>query len=379
MKVGLVIGAYNQRGGLERVAVETARALRDRGHRIMVITQRVEATDEDHGIEILQVGGFKKQIAARAATFPLAATRAVADLPLDVIYSFGSSVLVPAVVRLPGAHRSWWELANQEWPASTLDGMRRRLNPHHRITLALDATVLGHAKPHAVLAAGEWAAEEIRRFYPRVQDRVHVLPDGVNLDAFAFTATGRAELQEQWRTGPGPVLLCVATELRRKGLDTLFEGFKLVREQIPSAVLVVGGRASAADIRALAVAHGIAKEVRVIGEIADMSAAYSAADALVFPTRFDPWGLPIVESLACGTPVAASARAGASSAIVDGETGALILDPKEPKQVAEATMVALYSRASRADIRSTVEHLAWPRIAEALEPHLVSAAEATRR
>jgi glycosyltransferase involved in cell wall biosynthesis len=376
VKIGLVIGAYHSRAGLERVAVETARAIRDRGHRIVVITQVAEASPADHGIEILTVGGIRRQIAGRAATFPIAATRAVGELNLDVVYAFGSSVLVPAVVRLPGAHRSWWELANQEWRANTVDGLRRRVNPHHRITLALDATVLGHGLPHEVLAAGEWAAEEIRRHYPRIADRVAILPDGVSLEEFAYTSEGRVGLRERWQLDTdGPVLLSVATELRRKGLDTLFDGFRLVRDEIPTARLVVGGRAPAADIRALAVAHGVQDGVRAIGEIEDMAAAYSAADVLIFPTRFDPWGLPIVEALACGTPVAASARAGASSAIHDGETGALIVDPTEPKQVAHAAISALYTRASRAQIRETVAHLSWPRIAEQLEPHLVLGAE----
>jgi len=374
MKIGLVIGAYHSRGGLERVAVETARALRDRGHRVVVITQRAQPTPADHDIEIVRVGGFKTQIAARAATFPIAATRAVGALALDVLYAFGSSVLVPAVVRLPGAHRSWWQLANEEWPANTVDGLRRRMNPHHRITLALDAAVLGYGVPHEVLAAGEWAADEIRRYYPRIADRVSILPDGVNLGEFSYDADARGAMRDAWNVGDGPVLLCVATELRRKGLDTLFDGFKLVRNEIPTATLIVGGRAPAADIRALAVARGVADGVRAIGEIESMPAAYSAADALMFPTRFDPWGLPIVEALACGTPVAASARAGASSAIRDGETGSLILDPKEPKQVAHATLAALYTRASRAQIRETVAHLDWPKVAEQLEPHLITAA-----
>jgi glycosyltransferase involved in cell wall biosynthesis len=374
VKVGLVISAYHLRGGLERVAVETARGLRDRGHRVIVITQRADPTGDDHGIEIVRVGGFKRQIAARAATFPVAATRAVGELNLDVLYTFGSSVFVPAVVRLPGAHRSWWELANEEWPAATRDGLRRRFNPHHRITLALDAAVLGHGLPHAVLAAGEWAAEEIRRFYPRVADRVSILPDGVNLAEFSYDADARAATRNAWEVGDGPVLLCVATELRRKGLDTLFDGFKLVRDEIGSATLIVGGRAPAADIRALAVAHGVQAGVRAIGEIDDMPAAYAAADALMFPTRFDPWGLPIVEALACGTPVAASARAGASSAIRDGETGSLILDPREPKQVAHATLAALYCRTSRADVRATVAHLDWREVVAQLEPHLEAAA-----
>lgn len=374
MKIGVVIGAYHERAGLERVAAETARGLRDRQHRVVVVTQNAEITERDANIDFLQVGGFRGNMAMRAATFPTAATRAVHDLNLDVIYAFGSSVLAPAVVRTPGAHRSWWALANTEWPATTRDGLRRRLNPHHRVTLAMDAVVLGHGMPHAVLAAGEWAAEEIRGFYPRIADRVHVLPDGVNLDEFRFSSDGRSALRTRWEVGQGPLLLSVATELKRKGLGTLCDAFRLVREQIPGARLVIGGRAPASDIRALVVKHHIEDSVRVVGELEDMAAAYSAADVLMFPTRFDPWGLPVVESLACGTPVAVSARAGAAEAVVLGRTGALIENPRDAQQVADATVAALHSPASRAEIRESVYDYAWSRVVERLEKHLREAA-----
>lgn len=374
MKVGLVVGAYHDRAGLERVAVETSRGLRDRGHRVVVVTQIAETDDRDRGIEFLRVGGFRRNIALRAATFPTRATRAVGDLDLDVIYSFGSTVMTPAVVRAPGAHRSWWTLANREWPATSVEGFRRRLNPHHRITLGMDALVLGHALPHSVLAAGEWAADEIRAFYPRIADRVHVLPDGVSLEEFRFSADARTARRETWGAADGPVLLCVATEMRRKGLGTLCEAFALIREEIPTALLVIGGRAPAADIRALVAQHHISDRVRVVGEIDDMAAAYSAADALVFPTRFDPWGLPVVEALACGTPVAVSARAGASEAIQSGRTGALIQDPADAQQVARGAIDALYAGASRTDIRESVYGYAWSRVVERLEKFLTDAA-----
>ncbi|MFP5225094.1 MAG: glycosyltransferase family 4 protein, partial [Actinomycetota bacterium] len=223
-------------------------------------------------------------------------------------------------------------------------------------------------------AAGEWAAEEIRTFYPRVADRVHVLPDGVNLEEFRFSPVGREAKQETWSTGDGPVLLCVATELRRKGLGSLCASFRLIREELPSAVLVIGGRAPASDVRALVAQHHISDAVRVVGEIDDMAAAYSAADALVFPTRFDPWGLPVVEALACGTPVAVSARAGAAQAVTPGMSGALIADPTDASQVAQATIDALYATGSRAEIRESVYDYAWPRVIERLEKFLREAA-----
>jgi len=367
LRLGIVISAYNRRGGLERVAVEYARGLVARGHEVVVFAQTWEVQDEDRAVRFVRVGGLRSQIALRAATFPFAAARAVARVDLDNIVSFGSVLSRPCVVRLPGAHRSWWEVANREWPVTTFDGLRRRLNPHHHIILASDRHVLGRGIPSAVLAAGDWAADEIRFYYPAVVDKVRVLPDGVNLEEFSFDPKGRETMRAAWEVGDSPLLFTVATEMRRKGLGTLFESFRVIRERVPDARLVVAGRAPAGDVRALAVAHRLGREVRAVGFVPDLRAAYSAADALIFPTRFDPWGLPIAESLACGTPVAVSARAGAAAAVTDGVNGALIPDPTDPVGVAHAAVRALSLPSDRAGARASVEHLRWENVVAQLE------------
>lgn len=365
MDLAIVIAAYDRRGGLERVAVEYARGLHARGHAVTVYAQTAEREPADEGIRFVRVGGVRGQRAARAATFPVFATRALDGSRHDTIVTFGPVAMRPAVVREPGCHRSWWEFANETWPADTWEGFRRRSNPHHRFVLAWEDRVLGRGIPRAVLAAGDWTAADIRRFYPAVADRVSILPDGVNLDEFTFDPDGRDGLRKRW--GSGPILFTVATELRRKGLGTLFEAFRLVRAEEPDAQLYVGGRAPAEDVRALAQQHKVRGAVHALGFVDDLRAAYSAAHALVFPTMFDPWGLPVVEALACGTPVAASARAGASGVIREGETGSRIADPRSPDDIAAAVLRTLRIEPDRDALRASVAHLAWEHVVAELE------------
>jgi glycosyltransferase involved in cell wall biosynthesis len=367
MKVGIVISGYHRGAGLERVAVEYARGLAARGHEITVFAQRVKREAADDPIRFVRVGGATNQPALRAATFPLAATHMVEKTKLDNIVAFGSVVRQPAVLRTPGCHKSWWEVANREWPVTTFDGLRRRLNPHHRVVLWWDERVLGKGVAKAVLAAGDWAADDIKRFYPAVADRTSILPDGVNLDEFSYDPAGAQAMRDRWEVGNGPLLFTVATELRRKGLDTLFEAFRLIREEIPNARLVVGGRAPAGDIRALAVAHHVAREMRAVGFVQDLRAAYSAADVLMFPTRFDPWGLPVVEAIACGTPVAVSKRAGAASQVREGFSGAHVDDPANAAVVARAALDALALKPDRYAMRESVAHLDWSNVVGQLE------------
>lgn len=373
MKIAIVISAYNRKGGLERVSVEYARGLAALGHQVMVYAQSIQREPADERIRFVRTGGARRQIALRAATFPIAATRQVNRSKHHVVLSFGSSYFGRAVVRLPGAHRSWWNVANREWPVTTIEGLRRRLNPHHQIILALDARIIGRGLPHSVLAAGQWAADDIARFYPAVAGVVGVLPDGVNLQEFDFDPAGRERMRKEWNAGDAPVVLTVATELRRKGLGTLLDAFEMVRAERPEARLVIGGKASVEDVRALAVQHGT--PALAIGFIEDLRAAYSAADCLLFPTRFDPWGLPVIEAMACGTPVAVSARAGAAGTVVDGETGQRIGDPSDPRQVAEATLAILRRENNRDAIRASIEHLSWDAVVRDLEAVLERAAQ----
>ncbi|MCA1833942.1 MAG: glycosyltransferase family 4 protein [Actinomycetota bacterium] len=379
MRIGVVISTYRRWGGLERVSGEWARGLAARGHDLTVFSQTAEPGPGDEPITFVPVGGMRSPIAARAATFPRAVTKSVRRASLDLVVSFGCSVLIPAVVRLHGAHAPWWEIANRNVPATSVEGLRRRLNPHHRVILKLERRVLGSGLPLAVLAAADVAAADIKRFYPRSAPLVEVVPDGIDLESFAFDPAGRESLRTAWNATDSFVVLTVATEVRRKGLDTLFRAFRRVMRERSDAVLVIAGTANRDAVANLAREFGIEAHVRVAGFVPDIAAAYSAADLLAFPTIYEHWGLPIVESLACGTPVVASALAGASQGIEDGRTGFLIRDPFDESDVATSVLRGLRLDIARDECRATVEPMAWPRVLDLVEKALIRARERAAR
>jgi glycosyltransferase involved in cell wall biosynthesis len=379
VRIGIVISTYRRWGGLERVSGEWARGLAGRGHDVSVYAQTFEPGPGDDSIAFVRTGGLRSPIAARAATFPRAATRAVRAADLDLVVSFGCSVLIPAVVRLHGAHAPWWELANRQIPAASFEGIRRRLNPHHRVILALERRVLGTGLPLVVLTAADLAAADIKRFYPATRDKVRVVPDGINLEEFTFDPESRAHLRSRWGAeGKTRVLLTVATEIRRKGLDLLLQAFATVSRDSPNSLLVIAGTVDRAALSRLAERFEVQDRVRAAGFVPDISAAYSAADLLVFPSIYEHWGLPIVEALACGTPVVASALAGASQAIEDGRTGRLIHDPFDAGEITARLVEASDLRATREECRASVEHMAWPRVIDLVEKSLIAARESAK-
>jgi len=372
VRIGIAISRYARSGGLERVSGEWARGLASRGHEVTVFAQQVEEGPGDDAVRFVHVGGMHSPIAARAATYPFAVTRAIREASPDVVIAFGNAVLLPdVIVRLHGAHRPWWELANSLAPWDSYEGARRRLNPHHRIVLALEKRILTPRIARAVLAASDQAAADIRRLYPAIADRVRVVPDGIDLDAFHFDPTAREATRRAWRADDSFVVLTVATEVRRKGIATLLDAFVLFSSERPDAVLVVAGSAPRAEIERLAAARGISDRVRMPGFVPDIAAAYGAADLFVFPTIFDPWGLPVVEALACGTPVVTSKAAGSSQVIVPSENGLLTEQFADAASIAAAMREASGIAAGRERIRSSVAHLSWPRVIDDVDSLLI--------
>jgi glycosyltransferase involved in cell wall biosynthesis len=138
----------------------------------------------------------------------------------------------------------------------------------------------------------------------------------------------------------GPYVLTVATLERRKNLETLLQAMHHVRDRHPDLRLAVAGAPGwqAPGLEG----PGVLK----LGYVADgeLAALYRGAEVFVYPSRFEGFGIPIVEAMACGITVVAS-----SHPSLDEASGAVALraDPDSPEEIAAAIDRALSERASR--------------------------------
>jgi glycosyltransferase involved in cell wall biosynthesis len=127
----------------------------------------------------------------------------------------------------------------------------------------------------------------------------------------------------------GPYVLTVATLERRKNLETLLEAMPLVRKRHPELRLaVVGAPGWQAPIMD-------AEGVLPLGYVDDeeLAALYRGAQAFVYPSRFEGFGMPIVEAMACGTAVVASAHRSLDEA---SGRAAVRADPDSVEAITEA-------------------------------------------
>jgi glycosyltransferase involved in cell wall biosynthesis len=126
-----------------------------------------------------------------------------------------------------------------------------------------------------------------------------------------------------------PYVLFVGTADRRKGIDVLLEAMRILNERYPQINLVIAGaRGEASGI-------GQDSRVRELGFVDDITldALYRNSALFAFPSRYEGFGLPVLEAMARGTPVVAS---DATSIPEAGGDAAVYVAPGDPQALAAA-------------------------------------------
>lgn len=160
-----------------------------------------------------------------------------------------------------------------------------------------------------IIAHSQMIADEIQRYYGIVPEKIHCLLPPINtLQFHAGIRQSRAEFRRKWNIQPDKItLLFPSTGHKRKGLEPLLKAL----EQLPTdryELLIAGDKLAQ---------NKIPKNVRCLGFISDMAELYAAVDFTVMPSFYEPFGLVVPESLACGTPVIVSTFVGAKDLLCD--------------------------------------------------------------
>jgi len=156
-------------------------------------------------------------------------------------------------------------------------------------------------RSNVLIAISEATATDLRRFYPRLPAaKIRVVPLAVD-PVFAGIRLRRT---------PEPFLLAVSTLHPHKNLDGLLRAFAIFRRRRPDIRLVVCGMHgfAAGPLHELRRSLGLEDAVEIPGWIPRdrLYDLYARAWAFIFPSRFEGFGLPILEALAAGIPMACS-------------------------------------------------------------------------
>ena len=226
--------------------------------------------------------------------------------------------------------------------------------------IGTNVLVTGAARRAArVITVSRASAADIVRELSLPAERVEVVPNGVTP-----APAGPVEPADLGQ-GARPVALSVASDLPHKNLGALVDGLaRLPPEERP--LLVLAGHGTDTGARgARAASLGVTDDVRPLGAVGPerLEALYAAASVVVTATRFEGFGLPVLEAMARGVPVACSdlpvLREVAGNA-------ATYLRPDDPDSVAAAIRTALAdAERLRAAGRERAARFSWAAAARA--------------
>ena len=173
--------------------------------------------------------------------------------------------------------------------------------------------------------------------------RITVLHNGI--EPHRWTVPGQAVDAARARYAPdgAPLLLFFGRLEWEKGVQDLIAGLREIRGTHPGTRVVVAGRGRMAD-RLLAQARRlrVRRALHFAGHLPDgeLAALLAAADAVVLPSRYEPFGIVALEAAAAGAPLVASAAGGLAEVVVHGETG-LAFEPGDVEGLVRAVQAVL--------------------------------------
>lgn len=322
--------------GLDVSGERLVAALLDAGHEVTVIAGAPTPVTETHEHERLTIQrtvvGASNWIGygLRAARL---LSRLRADSSFDVVhfwdvhfaYAYGGRYVA-------SLHQSFRQrLAYSDYQQTWRPSQVLRV-PYYRLARALtEEPALRRAA--GLLAVSNTTREEFIEHYRVPPERIAVARHGIDTDLLRPSPEA-AQLRTHLGIRPGEtVLLFVGFVTPRKGLDYLAAAMHLI-EPTPR-LLIVGRWSRVYRDRFRALLGSAAARVMECGFVPEeeMPAYYSMADILVSPSLLEGFGLPLIEALACGTPVVAT-DAGAIAEVVG--PGGVLVPPRDPAALARA-------------------------------------------
>ncbi|MBN2588132.1 MAG: glycosyltransferase family 4 protein [Candidatus Fermentibacteraceae bacterium] len=244
------------------------------------------------------------------------------SLPVPgIITSYDLSAL-----RMPGMHKKWTRMTNLLYPLYIWRARR-------------------------IIAISRFTAGELVRLFPRAAAKVSVVhaaaPPG-------YSEVTDPEILDRVRTRyglPRRFMLFLGTMEPRKNLSRLLSAFAGVSGGIPHSLVIAGGsgwknRWFLDSLRD----SGIGDRVKLTGfvEARDVPVIMSMADAFIYTSLYEGFGLPILEAMACGTPVITSNVSSMPEVAGD---AALLVDPLSVEDIAEGIRRMATDESMRAELK----------------------------
>ncbi len=323
LKIAFIRRNWSPTGGAENYLVRLVNHIKASGFHATLLCESwkrdIEPFDE---IATLPVSG---PAFLKPARFASLANQYLENHSFDVVFSLERGIRSDIYRAGDGVHLSWLDHRLSESPV--LGRLRNFFNPKNQVLKHLEMLTFHPSNTRLVIANSELVRDEILRFFDFPENRIRVVPNGV--DVAYFSSGDRAAGRKALGWGDDEfVALLVGAGAERKGH--------------------AAARRVEARLNGKLRLHIVDKPA-----LCPLPDLYAAADIFLFPTLYDPFANVTLEAMAAGLPVITTTCNGASQIIVSGQNGYVVRDSRETD-----TMSAYALALQDPELRKRIGHAA---------------------
>ena len=330
-RIAVVIPKYGLVGGAEGFAAEfTERIAADPRFEVHVFANRW--ADSSGRIVFHQVPIVRFPNFLTTTSFAWFARREISAAgPFDLIHTH-DRIFRADVYTMHGIPHRWW----------VREVRRKRMSLFDRALARVEDRLVSEGGCRRFLAVSELTRKIFLGEYPIDPVRVTVVHPGIDASPYAKLDRERCRREIRGRFGivpDEPLILFVSMNFAIKGLDHILRGLGCLRRKNPEKRfrLLVIGRGDQKAYGRLARELGLGDAVVFAGAVAreKLPEFYLAGDLYAMLSRFDTFGMVVLEAMAAGLPVLISGSVGARDIVREGENGFVVENPTDPEAIAE--------------------------------------------
>lgn len=265
-------------------------------------------------------------------------------------YSFGEQVVFPLLIakekldlvhfthfNAPLAYRGKSVVTIHDLTLSFYPG-RKMKSSVHRFAYALTIRSIAQ-RAKKIFSVSDHTKKDLIEILDIDEDKIVTIHNGVSHERFD-TEISKEDIEKTKATLgiERKYLLYTGVFREHKNLVRLVEAFAQIADKFPDVDLVLAGKEDPGyrDVRDTIVLLGLSGRVRLPGFVdnSDIAPLYKGAEAYIFPSLYEGFGLPVLEAMAAGVPVLCSK--GSSLVEVAGEGNAVFFDPLRVDDIARA-------------------------------------------
>ena len=315
--LAFIAHAVHRHGGQERAAAEILARV-SRRVPVTVIASRCELPDAP--VQWSRVAPPARPLVLGSWTFARAAAVAERRAGCTISNSIGAAAFDADVVTAQYCHAAFTARFGGLRGGSAMGRAWQQVA--QRVFVGQERRAYAARRLRRVIAVSRGTSRELQEFYGVPERLISVVPNGVDHAIFhpaRDAAAKRALRAELGLPDSAFVALFCGGDWERKGLRDAIDAVA----GMPDTLLCVVGRGDEAAMREHAQRRSASSQVRFVGKTTTPQRWYSAADALVHPSRYEAFSLVILEAASSGLPIIAHAINGTEELVESGVNGVL--------------------------------------------------------